>query len=133
MPRIADRRTKIELLRAAEAVFAEHGLVNAKVEDITARAGVSKGAFYLHFETKEDCWKQIIEMFLAKLGNYIAPPPSTLFEGPTTHAAVLDHWHRHDCEVFEFCWQNRDLMGMLLAGGGGTPYAYLVDEFADHV
>ena len=44
MPRLADHRAKIELLRAAEAEFAEHGLAAAKVEAITARAGVSKGA-----------------------------------------------------------------------------------------
>jgi len=69
MPRTADRRAKIELLLAAEAVFAEHGLAAAKVEDITARARVSKGAFYLHFESKEDCWRQIMEGFIAKLAQ----------------------------------------------------------------
>ncbi len=62
-------RAKIELLRAAESVFAEHGLAASKVEHITARAGVSKGAFYLHFESKDDCWRQIIEGFVAKLAN----------------------------------------------------------------
>ena len=77
MPRPADRRAKIELLRAAEAVFVEHGLSAAKVEDITARAGVSKGAFYLHFESKEDCFRQIVEGFVAKLATCVgdAPPP----------------------------------------------------------
>src|SRR5262245_37957561 len=132
MPRPADRRAKIELLRAAEAVFVEHGLDAAKVEDITARAGVSKGAFYLHFESKEDCFKQIVEGFVAKLASCLEEGP------PPTEAAGLDHlpelvaeWHRHDVEIFEFCWQNRGLMRMLLSGGGGAAYAYLIDEFAE--
>jgi AcrR family transcriptional regulator len=134
MPRPADRRAKIELLRAAEAVFVEHGLSAAKVEDITARAGVSKGAFYLHFESKDDCWRQIVEGFVAKLAACTAsPPPGGRTETVESIAEHLATWHAHDLEVFEFCWQNRGLMGMVFTGGGGTPYAYLMDEFAERM
>jgi AcrR family transcriptional regulator len=134
MPRHADRRTKIELLRAAEAVFVEHGLATAKVEDITARAGISKGAFYLHFESKEDCFRQIVEGFLAKLATCLdVSSLPTAAEGVSRLSEQLARWHAHDVEIFEFCWQNRGLMGMLLAGGGGAPYSYLIDEFAERV
>jgi AcrR family transcriptional regulator len=130
MSRVADPRTKIELLRAAESVFAEHGLSASKVEHITARAGVSKGAFYLHFESKDDCWRQIIEGFVAKLANCLDVPSDAaarLHEDATEHLA---RWHRHDLEILDFCWANRALLKMVLAGGGGVPYAYLIDEFA---
>ena len=133
MSRIADPRAKIELLRAAESVFAEHGLNASKVEHITTRAGVSKGAFYLHFESKDDCWRQIIEGFVAKLANCLDLPRvagAALLENVTDH---LEQWHRHDVEILEFCWQNRAIFRMVLAGGGGTPYAYLIDEFAVRV
>lgn len=135
MPRTADRRAKIELLRAAEAVFVERGLGAAKVEDITARAGVSKGAFYLHFESKEDCFRQIVEGFVAKLAACIhdAPLPPTEADGVANLAEHMAHWHAHDLETFEFCWQNRGLMGILFGGGGGVPYAYLMDAFAERV
>src|SRR6185437_3128447 len=121
MSRIADPRTKIELLRAAESVFAEHGLSASKVEHITARAGVSKGAFYLHFESKDDCWRQIIEGFVAKLANCLEAPPLSGTDLTETVAEHLQKWHRHDLEILEFCWQNRALFKMVLAGGGGTP------------
>jgi AcrR family transcriptional regulator len=133
MPRHADPHTKIELLRAAEAVFAERGLSAAKVEHITARAGVSKGAFYLHFESKDDCWREIIEGFVAKLANCVDVRPPALLQGPVEVVALREHWHAHDLEIFEFCWQNRALFKMVLGGGGGVPYAYLIDEFADRV
>jgi AcrR family transcriptional regulator len=134
MPRPADRRAKIELLRAAESVFVEHGLAASKVEDITARAGVSKGAFYLHFESKDDCWRQIVEAFVAKLATCLdVAPASGPGSGAMEFAAQLAAWHAHDVEIFEFCWQNRGLMGMLFTGGGGAPYAYLMDEFAERV
>lgn len=133
MSRIADPRAKIELLRAAEAVFAEHGLAASKVEHITARAGVSKGAFYLHFESKDDCWRQIIEGFVAKLATCLDFPReigTDLTESVTEH---LERWHRHDLEILEFSWQNRAILRMVFGGGGGTPYAYLIDEFAARV
>src|SRR5262245_28552319 len=134
MPRPADRRAKIELLRAAEAVFVEHGLSAAKVEDITARAGVSKGAFYLHFDSKEDCFRQIVEAFLAKLATCVDDaPPSGATAGPAMLVARLAEWRSHDVEMLDFCWQNRGLMRLVFTGGGGSPYAYLMDEFHDRV
>jgi AcrR family transcriptional regulator len=133
MPRVADRRVKIDLLRVAEAVFAERGLSGARVEDITARAGVSKGAFYLHFQSKEDCFKQIVEGFLARLAGSIDPPTDLLSGGAEAAGDLLERVHAHDTAVLEFCWQNRALLSMMLVGGGGAPYAYLVDELAARV
>ncbi|WP_433934798.1 TetR/AcrR family transcriptional regulator [Sorangium cellulosum] len=133
MPRLADRRARIELLRAAEAAFTERGLAAARVEDITERAGVSKGAFYLHFQSKDDCFKQIVETFIARLAGCVEPPP-IVFE--SERASINEYLKRvlaHDVEVLEFCWQNRALLKMMLAGGGGAPYAYLIDEFAQRV
>jgi len=131
MPRPADRRARTELLRAAEAVFAEHGLAAARVEDITARAGVSKGAFYLHFQSKEDCWRQIIEGFLTRLADHLEELSTHIHGEQQSAASLIEAWRRHDVAVLDFCWQNRALMRMVLAGGGAAPYAYLIDEFAE--
>jgi AcrR family transcriptional regulator len=42
-----------DLLAAARRVFAEKGLPNATISDVTEAAGVAKGTFYLHFDSKE--------------------------------------------------------------------------------
>lgn len=131
MPRVADRRVKIDLLRAAEAVFCERGLAGARVEDITARAGVSKGSFYLHFKGKEDCFQQIVEGFVARLASTLERRPADMLKGgPAAAGEILHRMYAHSLESMEFCWQNRTLLRMMLAGGGGAPYAYLIDEFA---
>jgi AcrR family transcriptional regulator len=130
MPRVADPRTRIVLLRAAEAVFSDRGLSAAKVEEITTRAGVSKGAFYLHFKSKEDCFRQIVEGVLARLALSAKSPAIETVTGPNDIPALLKNRLRESYELFEFCWQNRGIMKMILEGGGGSPYAYLIDEFA---
>jgi AcrR family transcriptional regulator len=50
-----------ELLSAALAVFAEKGFAAARIEEIAAGAGVSKGTVYLYFEGKEALFKAAIE------------------------------------------------------------------------
>jgi len=130
MPRVADPRTRIVLLRAAEAVFSDRGLSAAKVEDITSRAGVSKGAFYLHFERKEDCFRQIVEGVLARLAVAAKCPPLETITGPLDVPRLLEDRLEESVELFEFCWQNRGIMKMILDGGGGAPFAYLIEEFA---
>lgn len=49
-----------EIVAAALEVFAEKGFAAAKLDDIAARAGVSKGALYLYFETKQDLFTAVV-------------------------------------------------------------------------
>lgn len=126
MSRVADPLAKITLLRAAEEVFAERGLAGAKVEEISRRAGLSKGAFYLHFESKEAALKHVVEAFLARCGSLIAPP-SDYPELPEDPAELLDFAIERDVQVFDFLWQNRATLRIL--GGCGGQYDYLVQAF----
>ena len=50
-----------EIVQAALAVFAEKGFAAARLDEIAARAGVSKGAIYLYFPTKEDVFRAVVE------------------------------------------------------------------------
>jgi AcrR family transcriptional regulator len=47
-------RTRAELLRAAEVIFARDGFEASRIEDIAAEAGRSRGAFYANFESKTE-------------------------------------------------------------------------------
>ena len=63
--RVAPRRRRKEarpqeLTAAALALFAEKGFAATKLDDIAARAGVSKGTLYLYFDSKEALFKAVI-------------------------------------------------------------------------
>ena len=49
-----------EILAAALEVFAARGFAATRLEDVARRAGVSKGALYLYFETKEDLFRAVV-------------------------------------------------------------------------
>jgi AcrR family transcriptional regulator len=119
--RVADPKAKITLLRAAEEVFAERGLAGAKVEEIARRAGVSKGAFYLHFESKEAALKQLVESFLARCQSFFAPPSA--YPGlPDDPDELLDFTLERDVQIYEFLWQNRAFLRILPTCQGTTDY-----------
>lgn len=54
-----------EIIEAALAVFAEKGFAAARLDDIAAQAGVSKGALYLYFETKQDLFRAVVRETVA--------------------------------------------------------------------
>lgn len=45
--------TKKKLYEIAERLFTERNFADVNVEDITDEAGITKGAFYVHFESKD--------------------------------------------------------------------------------
>lgn len=44
-------------------LFEKHGLKKTSVDELTEAVGVSKGAFYLFFESKEELFMEILEQF----------------------------------------------------------------------
>ncbi|MCH8051469.1 MAG: helix-turn-helix transcriptional regulator [Chloroflexi bacterium] len=53
-------QTRRRLLDAALKIFAHNGFERATVDEIVREAGFSKGAFYVHFESKEDLFWEML-------------------------------------------------------------------------
>lgn len=58
--RRADARPA-EIVSAAYDIFSEKGFAAARLDDIARRAGVSKGALYLYFATKQDIFEAVVK------------------------------------------------------------------------
>jgi AcrR family transcriptional regulator len=52
-------RTRERVIEAAKRIFEEHGFLNARVDDIMARAEQSHGSFYYYFDSKEQVFREI--------------------------------------------------------------------------
>jgi AcrR family transcriptional regulator len=53
--------TRAHLIEAARVIFARDGFQSARIEEIAAEAGKTRGAFYDHFRDKEDVFFAIFE------------------------------------------------------------------------
>jgi AcrR family transcriptional regulator len=72
-PRANDARGRDAILDAAADVFTERGFSGATVDAIVERAQLSKGAFYWHFDSKD-------ELVLAVLAERVEQPIKELIE-----------------------------------------------------
>lgn len=71
-----DRRN--DLLEASAETFRLVGAEAATIADITDRAGVAKGTFYLYFPSKDDAlgalWNRYVDGFLARVADLLGDP-----------------------------------------------------------
>ena len=51
------------LLEKGQVLFSTHGLRKTNVEDLTRAVGISKGAFYLFYDSKEELFFDIVKQF----------------------------------------------------------------------
>lgn len=70
-----DSQTKVKIIQAGEEIFSLKGYDATSVQDICDKAGVSKGAFFHYFPSKEIFFMEILDIWLSdlskKLQNYI--------------------------------------------------------------
>ena len=83
------RERERELVRVTRALFDEHGMQDAPVEEITRAAGIARGLIYRHFSSKEELFVLTVTDYLAELGAALEaaaagePDPVAALEGLT--------------------------------------------------
>ncbi|MFJ9677189.1 ScbR family autoregulator-binding transcription factor [Streptomyces sp. NPDC101194] len=86
-------QTRRSILVAAAAVFDERGYSSATISEILARAGVTKGALYFHFTSKEDLALGVMDV---QLDSDPLPPQLTKLQELVDQGMLLAHRLRHE-------------------------------------
>jgi AcrR family transcriptional regulator len=149
MPRPADPNARASLVSAARAEFVKQGLRGARIEDITAACGLSKGAFYLHFASKEALFSEVIgqvQQMLDGLASERTERTARFFvehghpeawglapgsEPSALHQELARLEAELDLRALEVMWDHRDVMHVLLRGSQGTDFAELFSVLVD--
>ena len=72
MPKRVDKEAKRQgILRAAMEVFAEKGMANTKIADISERAGIGKGTLYEYYTNKEEIFREAMVWFMTSIKNEV--------------------------------------------------------------
>lgn len=116
-----------ELLTAALDLFVERGYAATRLEDVCARAGVSKGTLYLYFDSKQTLFKSVVRDHILPVLDE-ADALVEQFDGPSTDLLrnLLNGW-----------WQrigNTQLSGitkLMMAEAGNFPE--LAQFYSDEV
>jgi AcrR family transcriptional regulator len=124
--RTPDPRAQDALLDAARAEFGRHGPEQARVEDIARRAGLSKGAFYLHFRSKEHAFELLLQRFLATLEEHARRRHAA--EEARAGPPDFDHEVGWDAALLELMWKNRSILAAV-DGAGGRSWSRIAGGF----
>ena len=102
-------QTRARLLEAARRVFEEDGFLDARITDISERAGLSHGSFYHYFESKEEVFREVAaavdEQNSAPLENVILDRSSRA----TPHERIREALRRY----FESYRAQARIMGLI--------------------
>ncbi|MGX7741886.1 TetR/AcrR family transcriptional regulator [Rhodopseudomonas parapalustris] len=115
-----------EILDAAFEEFVVHGYAATRLEDVAARAGVTKGTIYFYFDTKERVFEEMVrhksQSFLPGLKDYALTLPGSATE---RLRSLIAFTYGHIAENRE----SREILRFLIAEGGRFPD--LVDRHHD--
>lgn len=133
MARPRDPLARSALIAAARSEFVRFGIQKARIEDITQACGLSKGAFYLHFESKEALFRELVDEFERQLEAVSAAREQGWVEllnrgvprGKSRLpfiSKLLQLGNLRDCQLLELLWVWRDVTDVLLRGSQGTEF-----------
>jgi len=102
-------RTRADLLKAARQIFIEYGYHDSSIAQITERADVGVGTFYLHFRDKDEIFTTLADEGFRELREQIA---ATVAQNPQgrTLATVIRAIFRHaytQRDIFQIVWSAR--------------------------
>jgi AcrR family transcriptional regulator len=63
--------TRAKIMESAIKLFSNQGFNKASVDDICKEAGISKGAFYHHFKSKQELFLALLDGWLQTIDNAI--------------------------------------------------------------
>ncbi|HZL85745.1 MAG TPA: TetR/AcrR family transcriptional regulator [Candidatus Krumholzibacteria bacterium] len=114
--RASDQRQarREQILRAAEGVFADKGFHAASITDVIQAAGVSRGTFYLYFDSKRVIFSELLDSLFFKLAACVRPVD--LEPGAPS---PLEQLRANVTCALRVVAQNENLMGILFRTGQG--------------
>ncbi|WP_225804954.1 ScbR family autoregulator-binding transcription factor [Streptomyces sp. NK15101] len=119
-------KTRRAILESAASVFAERGYERTTIGEILVRAGVTKGALYFHFASKEDLALGVLDAQM--LDEPLTPQPIKLQE-LADQAFLLAYRLQHDALV-------RGSVALTLDSGAVSvdragPFRAWIDQLSD--
>ena len=129
----AERDTRGQILEAAKAEFLAKGFQYASLRGIVRAAGVTTGALYGYYDSKEalfdalvrECYEHVMGEFRGALMAFAELP---IEQQPENMGAVSRRCMR---EMLLYMHEHRDEFHLLLCSAEGTRYASMLEEAID--
>lgn len=85
------QKSRDKILETAERLFSQDGYDATSVHEICMKAGVSKGAFYHYFSTKENLFLTLMESWIDQTKRALQGETGAQNDFPASLLAMTDH------------------------------------------
>ena len=125
--------TRDNILRAAMAEFLDKGFQGASLRQIVKNAGVTTGAFYGYFSSKEALFNALVEPHAAALMGRFMEAQTSFAELPEEQQPEHMGVESSDCVhwMVEYICQHRQPVKLLLTRAEGTGYEHFVHNMVE--
>lgn len=123
-------RTHEDIQKSAAEHFLEKGFRGSSIRKICEDAGVTNGAFYAHFKSKEDLFGRLVEPAVSGLYDLYGTESGKFKE---IHSAgdILSDFEKtfqSDEILVHYVYEHSDAFRLLLCAGAGTRYEDFVGQ-----
>ncbi len=125
-------QTHDRILQSAGSHFAAKGFSGASIRQICQDAGVTNGAFYAHFRSKENLFEEIV--------GSVVEGMQSLYDGENAaymdiHSAgdirkVMEQTFSSNRLLIHYLYEHGEVFRLLLSAGAGTKYENFTEKLA---
>lgn len=131
--------THSKILDCGKKIFKEKGFEKANLRAICKAAGVTTGAFYGHFEDKEDLFCKLVEPLIDQINIYYTMYEDKSFdvykkESPISREAIqniLESKAQGAIEMVLYFFEHKDVFELLIFGSYGTKHNNFLDSIIE--
>ena len=120
------------ILENAKAQFMQKGFSGASIRQICKDAGVTNGAFYSHYGSKEELFARLVEPVIAGFQVLYSEDSSryTDINSAKDFEKILEQAFVSDKKMIRYIYENADVFRLLILKSGGTVYEHFIDDIA---
>lgn len=119
-----------KILSSAKQEFMEKGFLNASLRNIVKKAGVTTGAFYRYYDSKEALFaalvdeeaKYVLDLFDNTIDEFEKLP------GDAQTEQMLDTSSLYLAKLLDYIYEHYDAFKLLIECAEGTPYADFIHQ-----
>jgi len=121
-------KTHQMILESALNTFKEIGFRNASIRNICRDAGVTNGAFYAHFESKDDLFAALVSEKLSVFNETYQEMSDINIQSVDDIIRMFDMSYSSIETLIHYVYSERDVFTLILKSSDGTSYEHFISD-----
>lgn len=125
-----ESKTLKKILKVAAAEFSKHGFKDASLREIVKKAGVTTGAFYGYFKSKEELFDALVkehaDTVLKIYDDVLEEFQKLSFEKQRASMESFSSVGIH--RMFEYVWNHKEPFHLIASASAGTRYENFIGD-----